>query len=79
MMLTDEQWEKIKDLLPEPKRRRDGKGRPWAPNRACFEGILMGAANRGSLARPAEAISQRGDLFVIRFIPCLSDPSNKNG
>ena len=40
MMLTDEQWEKIKDLLPEPKRRRDRKGRPWAPNRACFEGIL---------------------------------------
>jgi transposase len=40
MMLTDEQWETIRDLLPEPKRRRDGKGRPWAANRACFEGIL---------------------------------------
>ncbi|HVZ18582.1 MAG TPA: transposase [Terriglobales bacterium] len=40
MMLTDEQWDKIKDLIPEPKRRRDGKGRPWASNRACFEGIL---------------------------------------
>jgi transposase len=40
MMLTDEQWEKIKDLLPKPKPRPDRKGRPWAPNRACFEGIL---------------------------------------
>lgn len=40
MMLTDEQWDKVKDLLPEPKRRRDGKGRPWASNRGCFEGIL---------------------------------------
>jgi transposase len=40
MMLSDEQWDKVKDLLPEPKRRRDGKGRPWASNRACFEGIL---------------------------------------
>ena len=40
MMLTDEQWDKIKGLLPEPKRRRDGKGRPWASNRACLEGIL---------------------------------------
>jgi len=40
MMLSDEQWDKVKDLLPEPKRRCDGKGRPWASNRACFEGIL---------------------------------------
>ena len=40
MMLTEEQWEKIKDLFPEPKRRRDRKGRPWAPNRAGCEGIL---------------------------------------
>ena len=40
MMLSDEQWEKVKSLLPEPKRRRDGKGRPWASNRACLEGIL---------------------------------------
>ena len=40
MMLTDEQWKQVKGLLPQPKRRRDGKGRPWASNRACFEGIL---------------------------------------
>ena len=39
-LLTDEQWELIEPLLPEPRRRRDNRGRPWAPNRACFEGIL---------------------------------------
>ena len=39
-LLTDEQWELIEPLLPEPKRRRDNRGRPWAANRACFEGIL---------------------------------------
>ncbi len=39
-LLTDEQWQLIEPLLPEPKRRRDNRGRPWAPNRACFEGIL---------------------------------------
>src|SRR5512147_752140 len=39
-LLTDEQWELIAPLLPEPRRRQDNRGRPWAPNRACFEGIL---------------------------------------
>lgn len=39
-MLSNEQWEKVKDLLPEPKVRRDRRGRPWASNRACLEGIL---------------------------------------
>ncbi len=39
-LLTDAQWELIEPLLPEPKRRRDNRGRPWADNRTCFEGIL---------------------------------------
>jgi transposase len=38
--LTDAQWELIEPLLPEPKRRKDNRGRPWASNRACLEGIL---------------------------------------
>jgi transposase len=37
--LTDTQWEKIRPLLPQPKRSRRG-GRPPADNRACLEGIL---------------------------------------
>src|SRR5579883_2085869 len=39
-LLTDEQWELIEPLFPKPRRRRDKRGRPAAPNRACFEGIL---------------------------------------
>src|SRR5664280_2185446 len=39
-LLTDEQWELIEPLRPQPKQRRDKRGRPWATNRACFEGIL---------------------------------------
>src|SRR5208283_3600492 len=39
-LLTDEQWELIAPLFPPPKQRRDKRGRPPAPNRACFEGIL---------------------------------------
>ncbi len=39
-LLTDEQWGLIGPLLPEAKRRKDGRGRPAAPNRNCLEGIL---------------------------------------
>ena len=39
-LLTDEQWELVGALLPPPRQRLDKRGRPPAPNRACFEGIL---------------------------------------
>jgi transposase len=39
-LLSDEQWSLIEPLLPPPKRRKDGHGRPPKPNRECFEGIL---------------------------------------
>ena len=39
-LLTDEQWELVGALLPPPRQRLDRRGRPSAPNRACFEGIL---------------------------------------
>lgn len=39
-LLSEAQWLVLAPLFPEPKRRRDGRGRPWASNRACFEGIL---------------------------------------
>ena len=38
--LTDAQWAKIVPHLPTLPRRKDGRGRPWANDRACFEGIL---------------------------------------
>jgi transposase len=37
--LTDEQWKKLEPLLPREKPGKKG-GRPWADNRAVFEGIL---------------------------------------
>jgi transposase len=39
-LLTDEQWNLVEPMLPPPRRRRDNRGRPWASNRGCFEGIL---------------------------------------
>lgn len=41
MDLTDEQWEIVKKkLIPVPKRRADGKGRPRRDNRGVLNGIL---------------------------------------
>lgn len=37
--LTDVQWTKLEPLLPKWKPLKQG-GRPWADNRAVFEGIL---------------------------------------
>ena len=38
--LTDTQWETLDDLIPEPPRREDGRGRPWKDRRAVLNGIL---------------------------------------
>ena len=43
MKLTDEQWEKVKEVLPKRKRpwlKRKRGGRPPVNDRKCFEGIL---------------------------------------
>lgn len=40
MDLTDEQWEVIKPLIPNPPRRADGRGRPWREAREVLNGIL---------------------------------------
>ncbi len=52
-LLTDEQWELVEPMLPPPRRRQDNRGRPWASNRACFEGILwmLHAARVAGFAR----------------------------
>jgi transposase len=39
-LLSEEQWKILEPLFPEPKRRKDGRGRPWASNRECLQGIL---------------------------------------
>ena len=38
--LTDAQWAVLDPLIPEPTRRKDGRGRPWRPRRAVLDGIL---------------------------------------
>ena len=39
ILLTDEQWERIRPWIPQRERSPRG-GRPPADDRACFEGIL---------------------------------------
>ncbi|HMA91810.1 MAG TPA: transposase [Polyangiaceae bacterium] len=38
--LTDEQWERIEPLLPKPRVRQDGRGRPWRDSREVMSGVL---------------------------------------
>jgi len=40
MDLTDQQWSILQPLIPEPPRRADGRGRPWADNRKLLDGML---------------------------------------
>jgi len=40
VLLSEKQWALLALLFPEPKRRKDGRGRTWASNRACSLGIL---------------------------------------
>lgn len=38
--LTDQQWNILDPLIPEPASRRDGRGRPWKERREVLNGIL---------------------------------------
>jgi transposase len=38
--LTEAQWKILGELIPEPTRRKDGRGRPWRDRRAVLNGIL---------------------------------------
>ena len=38
--LTDEQWQTLDPLIPRPKKRRDGRGRPWKSRRSVLNGVL---------------------------------------
>ena len=40
MDLTDEQWELLEPLIPNPPLRADGRGRPWRDPRDVLNGIL---------------------------------------
>ncbi len=38
--LTDAQWALLDPLIREPKRRNDGRGRPWRDRREVLNGVL---------------------------------------
>jgi len=38
--LSDEQWAVLDPLIPEPERRKDGRGRPWKERRSVLNGVL---------------------------------------
>ena len=40
MELTNEQWAQIQDLIPDPVKRADGRGRPARDKRQVLEGVL---------------------------------------
>ncbi len=40
MDLTEEQWNFVEPLIPKPRRRRDGRGRPWRDPRDVLDGVL---------------------------------------
>ena len=40
MDLTEAQWNRLAPLLPKPRRRPDGRGRPWRDPRDVLNGIL---------------------------------------
>lgn len=40
MDLKDEQWAVLAPLIPKPRRRADGRGRPWRDHREVLNGIL---------------------------------------
>ncbi len=40
MDLTEEQWKFVEPLLPKPKVRTDGRGRPWRDPRDVLDGTL---------------------------------------
>ncbi len=40
MELTDAQWEMLKPHIPAPRKRPDGRGRPWKDTREVLDGIL---------------------------------------
>ena len=40
MDLTEAQWKRLAPLLPKPRRRPDGRGRPWRDPRDVLNGVL---------------------------------------
>lgn len=40
MELSFDQWKIVEPLIPKPKTRKDGRGRPWKPARLVLDAIV---------------------------------------
>lgn len=40
MDLSDVQWKRLTPIVPKPRTRPDGRGRPWRDSRDVLNGIL---------------------------------------
>ena len=57
MGLTDAQWAVLEPTF-RPRRRPDGRGRPWIDPRAVMNGVLW-VLRRRAVARPLDRLLQR--------------------
>ncbi len=69
--LTDLQWAILDDLIPEPPRRGDKRGRPWRSRRSVLNGILW-VLRTGA---PWADLPERYPSYQT----CLADSSNGCG
>jgi Putative transposase of IS4/5 family (DUF4096) len=60
--LSDDQWKVLNRLIPKPKRRSDGRGRPWKSRRSVLNGILWVLRTGAPWADLPEAYPSFSDL-----------------
>ena len=63
-LLTDEQWELIEPLLPEPRRRKDNRGPALGIESGLFRGHSVDSANRSGVAISSRRVSLACDLLA---------------
>lgn len=80
--LTDGQWNTLSPLVPKPKTRSDGRGRPWKSRRSVINGILWVSTTaealknidrfvtaKASLKRPLKTASLHPNMAFSRECP----------
>ena len=65
MDLTDEQWAVLEPLVPTPRVRADGRGRPWRDPRDVLNGMLW-ILKTGALVLRS-AVGVQSPQSVTRF------------
>jgi len=73
-LLSDEQWELMEPLLPQRKRRRDGRGQAISLESKLFRGYFVDSANRCGLA-----IAARGVSLACHLLAALAEMGDGRG